>query len=110
MATRDEELADVPLRTKTDWPAGVRGISIDETDLLGVDGEGRLYWNGKPVEVSQRLTLSWWQEVAALIVSAFVIIGAIGSAAQGWAAYNTWACTVGWYAVCPRIQPGLPAK
>jgi hypothetical protein len=29
---------------------------MDEIDLLQIDRNGRLYWDGKPVEVSRRLT------------------------------------------------------
>ncbi len=46
MATDDQ-----PKRpSKTDpsaWPAGVRRISVDELDALGVDANGNLFWHGQ---------------------------------------------------------------
>jgi hypothetical protein len=36
---------------ETDWPDDVWSIGLDRLDLLGVDLEGDLYWNGKRVEV-----------------------------------------------------------
>ena len=42
------------------WPASVRPISMSESGGLGVDRSGRLYWDGKPVEIiGQRLDLTW---------------------------------------------------
>jgi hypothetical protein len=37
----------------------------------------------------------------AVIVTLAAIIGGIGSAAQGFAAYNDWACKLQWAAFCP---------
>lgn len=48
---REEELKQVPPLKKSTWPRGVRGIAIEEAGLLGVDNDGRLYWDGKPVAV-----------------------------------------------------------
>jgi hypothetical protein len=94
--TRQEALRRVPplKGTKATWPKGVRGISIEEVDLLGVDNNGRLYWDGKPVEVSRRLTR--WQTFGAFVVGTFVVLGSIGSFVQGWSVYHDWACHVGW--------------
>jgi hypothetical protein len=100
--TREEDLKQVPLAkgTKSTWPAGVRSISQTELDLLGVDNNGRLYWEGRPVAVSRRLT--GWQTLGAFVVGTFVVVGGIGSFAQGWAVYHDWACKVGWPAItCP---------
>ena len=46
MNERKRELELAPLR-KADpstWPKGVRPISIDEVDGIGVDSRGDLYW------------------------------------------------------------------
>ena len=88
-----EELTQVP-RLKKSWPKGVRGIGIEEASLLGVDDDGRLYWDGTPVAVSRKLT--GWQTFGAFVVGSFVVIGSIGSFAQGWSTYHEWACDVGW--------------
>ncbi len=55
------------------------------TDLsrLSIDHDGRLYWDGKPVETHHRLSMSRRQIVGASLVAAFVAIGAIGAAIQG---------------------------
>ena len=76
-------------------PGKLRSISTDEIDLLQVDRNGRLYWDGKPVEVSRRLT--FWQSVGAFIVGTFFVIGSVGSFLQGWTVYHDLACRMGWY-------------
>jgi hypothetical protein len=83
------------------WPTGVKTISLEKLDLLGVDENNYLYWDGKRVQIVRRITLTFWQTIGAFIVGIFAIVGAIGSFAQGWAAYNDWARRVSWMAaVC----------
>jgi len=92
---REEELQRIPHQTvdKSKWPKTIRPISTSESDGLGIDADGRLHWNGKPVEIiGRRLDLTWTQTWIAIIVAIFTVIGAIGAAAQGWAAYHDWAC------------------
>ena len=36
-------------------------VSLEELDVLGVDRQGRLYWDGIPVQVSGQL--SRWQSI-----------------------------------------------
>ncbi|MET3965440.1 hypothetical protein [Bradyrhizobium sp. S3.9.1] len=94
-AEREEELRRVPLQAidKSKWPKGVRPISTKESDGLGIDSDGRLYWNGKPVEIiGRRLDLTTTQTTIAIIVAVFTGIAAFGTLAQGWAAYHDWAC------------------
>jgi len=81
-AEREEELQRVPLQTidKSDWPKNVRPIAIAESGGLGIDRDGRLYWNGKPVEiVGRRIDLTWTQTAIALAVALFTALGAIGT-------------------------------
>ena len=95
--TREDELREVPLwrANKESWPAGVRTIGLDvEGDCLGIDRRGNLYWDGKPVEV-RHFWLTRWQKVGAVIIVVSALIGAIGAAAQGWVAYDDWACRAG---------------
>ncbi len=63
-------------------PQGRNINPVDMTDLsrLSIDRDGRLYWDGKPVETHHRLSMSRRQIVGASIVAAFVVIGAIGAA------------------------------
>jgi hypothetical protein len=94
-AEREDELKRVPLQNidKSRWPKNVRPIAMAETGGLGIDNDGRLHWNGKPVEIiGRRLDLTGAQNFVAVLVAIFTIIGGIGVAAQGWAAYHDWAC------------------
>ena len=72
-AERVEEMVRVPLQEidKSAWPRHVRPIAISETGGLGIDPDGRLYWNGKPVEiVGSCIDLTWGQFWLAVIVGA----------------------------------------
>ncbi len=94
-------------------PPGRNRHPVDMTDLtrLSIDNDGRLYWDGKPVEVHRRILLSRTQVVGASIVAAFVVIGAIGAALQGSLAARDWACRAGWatdYCSLPSAPPPRP--
>jgi len=106
---REAELAKIPLREidKSKWPRNVRPIALGEASGLGIDATGRLYWDGKPVEIiGQRLDLTWTQNAIAIFVAVFTAVGAIGAVAQGLAVYEDWACKVGWrtIATCPTAR------
>ena len=108
MDEREQQLKDVPHRPpdQSTWPKGIRSISFDEADALGTDAKGELYWHGKPVEIRRPLDLTWPQKMVAGIVAAATVVAAVGAAAQGFAAYNEWACKVGWKAAaCPPATP-----
>jgi hypothetical protein len=80
-AERARELEEV-LTDKSKWPKGVRQIAMTETGGLGIDRDGRLYWNGKPVEiVGRRLDLTAAQFALAIIVAFATLFGAAGAAA-----------------------------
>lgn len=103
---RAKELERVPAQVidKSQWPKHVRSISIGETDGLGVDANGRLYWNGKPVEIiGQRLDLTWPQLIVAIVVAVATVVAALATSVQGFVAYEDWACKVHWPAAsaCP---------
>jgi hypothetical protein len=99
-------------------PQGRNRHPVDMTDLsrLSIDRDGRLYWDGKPVETHHRLSMSRQQIVGASLVAALIAIGAIGAAVQGAAAARDWACRLGWSAsACalpgrsPQNRPDIPA-
>lgn len=98
-------------------PQGRNRHPVDMTDLsrLSIDRDGRLYWDGKPVEVHRRIAMSRAQIVGASVVSAFVVIGALGAALQGSVAARDWACRLGWSAsACagpaqPQNRADIPA-
>ncbi len=109
---RDEELRSTPLHKAdpTTWPKGVRQIAIGEMDLLGVDRNGVLYWDGHPVVVRKGVTLSFWQGLATLLIVIFTAIGGIGAATQGWVAAHQWSCQIKWTSwKCPLPPPPPPA-
>lgn len=94
-------------------PQGRNRHPVDMTDLsrLSIDSDGRLYWDGKPVEVHRRILMSRTQVVGASIVTAFVVIGAIGAVLQGSIAARDWACRLGWttnYCTLPGTPPRRP--
>jgi len=91
-------------------PQGRNRHPVDMTDLsrLSIDRDGRLYWDGKPVETHHRLSMSRRQIVGASLVAALVAIGAIGAAIQGASAARDWACWLGWSASACSLPQGLP--
>jgi hypothetical protein len=113
MNDRAPEFREIPLRRadKSKWPDGIRTIGLDEADALGIDAKGELYWHGKPVEIRRPLDLTGRQKLVAGIIAIATVFAAIGAVAQGFAAYNEWACKVGWASVaCPpsAAPPPMP--
>lgn len=102
---RDRALREVPLfeADPENWPDGVRQIGNKEMANLGIDRDGAFYWNGRSVKVDKILVLSWWQKASAVIVTVTAALVALSTILQGVAAYNAWACTVEWLAVCPVV-------
>jgi hypothetical protein len=100
------ELEDVPLQRPdyNDWPKGVRTIGTDELDCLGIDKHGGFYWQGKQVNV-KHIVLTFGQKVYAVIGIAAAAMVALSAIVQGAVAYNQWACTVHWIAICPSMSP-----
>ena len=76
-----QSLNDAPAH----WPTGVRPISLDGLVLVGVGDDGRLYWDGLPVEVAKTFTLSWWQRLGAVAVSIAAIVAAIAACVSAYA-------------------------
>jgi len=79
------------------WPKHVRPINLEETEGLGIDADGRLYWDGRPVEIiGRRLILTRAQTAWAWMVGLAGFLALLGGAAQGWAAGHEWMCKAGW--------------
>ena len=93
-------------------PQGRNKHPVDMTDLsrLSIDHDGKLYWDGKPVETHHRLAMSRRQILGACLVATFVAIGAIGAAIQGAAAARDWTCWLGWSAGACATPGGLPRR
>ena len=51
----------------------VHGLAAADLSRLSIDNDGRLYWDGKPVEVRRRIQMSRAQVVGASVVAAFVV-------------------------------------
>ena len=86
-------------------------IGMTDLNRLSIDNAGRLYWDGKPVEVRRRILMSRAQIVGVSVIGAFVAIGAIGAAIQGSAAVRDWSCRLGWtksYCGLPDAPPARP--
>ena len=81
-------------------------ISLEGLALLGLDNQTQLYWDGKPVVITQRLTLSWWQRVWAVLAALAIILGGLGALAIGVNAGHNFGCKFEWWSAgCPRVVP-----
>jgi hypothetical protein len=108
---REDELRRIPFQKidQSKWPGNVRPIAMGEADGLGIDKDGRLYWDGKPVEIiSQRLDLTKAQAFTGALVAVFTLIAARATGVQAFTAYHEWACKVRWPVVA--TCPSEPAK
>jgi hypothetical protein len=103
-----EPAAPVPIPEPK--PQGRNKHPVDMTDLsrLSIDHDGKLYWDGKPVETHHRFAMSQRQILGACLVAAFVAIGAIGAAIQGAAAARDWSCRLGWSTGACTLPGGSP--
>lgn len=94
---------------------GRHPVEMSDLSRMSIDREGRLYWDGKPVEVHRRIAMSQRQIIGAGIVAVFVVIGAIGAALQGTLAARELMCRLGWSAsacampAAPRAGADIPA-
>lgn len=52
-------------------------ISLDELDLLRVDGRNRLYWRGERLVTDVRL--NWWQSALAIVTAVSTLVMAAES-------------------------------
>ena len=67
------------------WPEGVRPISVDGLDHLGVDDDGALFWDGRPVEVRKSLTLTTMQRIGAVIVTGSAFVAGVAASVSAYA-------------------------
>ncbi len=118
-ATDKYERPDKPEKSATpekiETPEKVEGrnvhaVSAMDLTRLSIDSDGRLYWDGKPVEVRRRLMMSRGQVVGASVIAFFILIAAIGSAIQATATLSDWACRTGLSSQCESPAPAAPAR
>ncbi|WP_162914446.1 hypothetical protein [Taklimakanibacter lacteus] len=89
MAQQDVKPAPIRKADKSTWPPGVRAITADELEAIGVDHRGDLYWHGKHVQVRHPLVLNFWHTLlatgTALSAIALGLIEAIRFCLEIWA-------------------------
>ena len=95
--------------TPAGWPPGVTPIGIKDLDKLGLNARNQLFWDGKRIEVRNRLDLTRYQKVVAVAVSVFAVLGAMGGFVTGFNNASVFLCArdISWLS-CPG-QVGLPA-
>ncbi|MBV9750122.1 MAG: hypothetical protein JO157_15030 [Acetobacteraceae bacterium] len=93
-----------------EWPAGVHALSDEGLRLLGLDGKGQLYWDGKPLEVRRRPGLTWRQKLVAGAVTAAAIAGGVNGTVQAVSAGTEYGCKHGWWTAgcAPRTIEAAP--
>ncbi len=71
----------------SDWPEGVRGISLEGLNLLGVDEKyNKLHWDGKEVVLRTMFRLATFEKglaIAGLLIAAGGLLLNVGRA-DGW--------------------------
>ena len=79
---RDFDLRYSKARTtsgKPSWSGGVHKISQIGLDYIGIDHEGRLYWNGHRIKEANPLELTYPQEVSAIVAIASGVVLAVAT-------------------------------
>jgi len=93
------------------WPRDVTPIAIEDLGRLGINSDNLLFWDGRRIEVRNRLDLSRVQKLVAGIVSVFAILGALGGFVTGLNNASIFLCGRGvqWLG-CPATDaaPALP--
>jgi len=57
----------LPMTPPPDWPSAVQPLSIEGVSLLGIDPTtNKLYWDGKPIVVRDRVRLGLWELILVL--------------------------------------------
>ena len=78
-------------------------VGIEDLDRLGINVEDQLFWDGRRIEVRQRLTLSRAQRVLGTLAVGCAILGGLGGAITGFNNATVFLCARGhdWLS-CPR--------
>ncbi len=83
----------------------VRPVSAMDLARMSIDNNGQLYWDGKPVEVRRKFTMSRGQLIGVALIAFFIVGGAISSTIQAAATVHAWACQAGWASGCLAADP-----
>ena len=95
---RNEELRLVPpWVANKPWPKGIRTVAVEELDVLGVDRQGNLYWDGHPIEIRE-VSLKWPERSLAI---AGILVAIVAVIIQSW----QWGRDLTWVAAtwCPPV-------
>ncbi|HTV69793.1 MAG TPA: hypothetical protein VMF90_14760 [Rhizobiaceae bacterium] len=71
--------------TPSNWPEGLKPISVDGLALFGIDRLGNLYWDGQRVEAVHRL--NWLERTfafAAAVAAIVIALVEVGRSAGWW--------------------------
>jgi len=92
------------------WPPDVMPIGIEDLDKLGLNRRNQLFWDGKRIEVRNRLDLTRLQKTFAVIVSAFAVLGALGGFVTGFNNASVFLCArdIRWL-TCPVPPVASPS-
>ena len=92
----------------TDWPEGVHPISVDGLAHIGVGDDGTLYWDGKPIQVARRFSLTWWQKIGAVLTVLAALAGGAGTVASAIAEWRTVSCPA--LVSATGVEPASPRR
>lgn len=87
----------------------VHAVNAMDLTRLSIDNDGRLYWDGKPVEVRRRLMMSRGQILGVSLIAVFIVVGAISSVLQATATVHEWSCRIGLATQCTAPADPAPA-
>ena len=82
------------------------GVFSSQT-LIGLDGRGKFYWDGNPVQFHKRLQLSTLQVVWALVIGLAAVIGGVGSGINDGFEFG---CKRGWWKNGCSIEHASPVS
>ena len=93
------------------WPPGVTPIGIEDLGKLGLNTRNQLFWNGKRIEIRNRLDLTRLEKTFAVIVSFFAILGGIGGFVTGLNNASIFLCApdIHWVS-CPITPAPAPHR
>ena len=95
--TREDELREIPFRTadRSSWPRNLRTVGMGEIDRLGVDETGRLYWDGKAIEIKE-FKLRRPERIIAILALLAALAVAVTDVWE-------WGCEIAWVSghYCP---------
>jgi hypothetical protein len=84
-------------------------VGTSELHRLSVGGDGRLFWDGKPVVVRRRLLLTFWQKVGLIWIGVSALLIGLSAAVHGTIAAHEWMCGAKWMSgSCPGAAPSAP--